>query len=84
MDKTPIYKYPLSCARENNELPQYRASMQSLARCKAAIEAVISEQWNGMGFPEDVAKGVLKEFGSEKVALVLAYTVREKEHDTGH
>ena len=82
MDKTPIYKYPLSCARENNELPQYRASMQSLARCKAAIEAAISEQWTGMGFPEDAAKGVLKEFGPEKVALVLAYTVREREHDT--
>ena len=82
MDKTPIYKYPLSCARENDELPQYRASMQSHARCKTAIEAVISEQWNGMGFPEDAAKGVLKEFGPEKVALVLAYTVREREHDT--
>lgn len=82
MDRTPIYKYPFSCARENNELPQYRASMQSLARCKAAIEAAISEQWTGMGFPEDAAKGVLKEFGTEKVAFVLAYTVREREHDT--
>ena len=87
MDKTPIYKDPVSYARENNELPQYRASMQSLARCKAAVETVISEQWSGMGFPNDAAKGVLKEFGSEKVALVLAYTVRELEHDqriSGH
>ena len=87
MDKTPIYKYPAYYARENNELPQYRASMQSLANCKAAIEATIAEQWDGMNVPKDAAKGVLKEFGAEKVALVLAYTVQEKEHDrriSGH
>lgn len=87
MDKTPIYKYPASYARENDELSVYLASLKSLEKCKTAIETAITELWNSMNHPEDAAKGVLKEFGSEKVALVLAYTVREKKHDrriSGH
>ena len=87
MDKTPIYKYPASYARENDELSLYLASLKSLEKCKAAIETAITDQWDGMNVPSDAAKGVLKEFGAEKVALVLAYTVREKEHDrriSGH
>lgn len=87
MDKTPIYKYPVSYARENDELSLYLASLKSLEKCKAAIETAIADQWDGMKVPDDAAKDVLKEFGPEKVALVLAYTVREKEHDrriSGH
>lgn len=79
MDKTPIYKYPASYAREQGELPQYRASKQSLNQCAAAIDKVISEQWDGWGVPKDAAEGVLKEYGPEKVSLVLAFTARERE-----
>ena len=87
MDKTPIYKYPASYALEQGELPQYRASMQSQARCKVAIDKVISDQWDGWTVPKDAASGVLKDFGSEKVSLVLAYTVQERKFDkriSGH
>ena len=87
MDKTPIYQYPAAYAREHGELPQYRASMQSLAKCKAAIDTVISEQWDGLTIPNDAASGVLKDFGPEKVSIVLAYTVQERKFDkriSGH
>ena len=34
MNKAPIYPYPVTYARENGELEQYRASFKTLAECK--------------------------------------------------
>lgn len=87
MDKTPIYKYPAAYARENGELEQYRASLKALTACKCAIDNTIRDNWDGMNFAEDSAKGVLKQFGPEKVSFILAYTVRERNLDnrfSGH
>lgn len=87
MDNTPIYPHPITYAREHGELEQYRASMQAMALCKCAIDDAIYDNWDGMNFPRDSAKRVLKQFGQERVAFVLAYTVREKEYDarfSGH
>lgn len=38
MKNTPLYKYPASYARENNELDTYRASNKANTACKEAIE----------------------------------------------
>lgn len=87
MDKTPIYPYPAAYAQENGELEQYRASMKALTDCKCAIDKAINDNWDGMNFARDSAKSVLKQFGPEKVAFILAYTVREKNFDnrfSGH
>lgn len=87
MNKTPIYPYPVAYARENGELEQYRASMKALTDCKCAIDNAIFDNWDGMNFAGGSAKGVLKQFGPEKVALILAYTVRERNLDnrfSGH
>ena len=87
MDKTPIYKFPAAHARENGELEQYRASVKSLTACKCAIDDTIRKNWDGMNFAEDSAKGVLEQFGPEKVSFILAYTVRERNLDnrfSGH
>ena len=87
MDKTPIYPYPAAYARENGELEQYRASLKALADCKCAIDKAINDNWDGMNFARDSAKSVLEQFGSEKVAFILAYTVRERNLDnrfSGH
>ena len=37
MDKPTIYPYPITYARENGELEQYRASLKALVECKCAI-----------------------------------------------
>lgn len=74
MDKTPIYPYPATYARENGELEQYRASLKALAECKCAIDDAIFYNWDGMNFAKDSAKGVLKQFGPERVSFILAYT----------
>ena len=87
MDKTPIYPYPATYARENGELEQYRASLKALAECKCAIDDAIFYNWDGMNFAKDSAKGVLKQFGPERVSFILAYTVREQNLDnrfSGH
>lgn len=87
MDKTPIYPHPAAYARENGELEQYRASLKALTDCKCAIDKVINDNWDGMNFARDSAKSVLNQFGPEKVAFILAYTVREKNLDnrfSGH
>ena len=87
MNQTPIYPYPITYAREHGELEQYRASLKTLAECKCAIDDAIFDNWDGMNFAKDSAKGVLKQFGPERVAFILAYTVRERNIDnrfSGH
>ena len=87
MNKAPIYPYPVTYAQENGELEQYRASFKTLAECKCAIDDAIFDNWDGMNFAKDSAKGVLKQFGPERVAFILAYTVRERNIDnrfSGH
>ena len=87
MNQTPIYPYPITYAREHGELEQYRASLKTLAECKCAIDDAIFDNWDGMNFDNDSAKGVLKQFGLERVAFILAYTVRERNIDnrfSGH
>ena len=87
MNQTPIYPYPITYAREHGELEQYRASLKTLAECKCAIDDAIFDNWDGMNFDNDSAKGVLKQFGPERVAFILAYTVRERNIDnrfSGH
>ena len=78
MDKTPIYPHSAAYARENGELEQYRASMKSLDACKCAIDSTIRSNWDGMNFPKGCAKEILEQFGQERVTLILAYTVRER------
>lgn len=87
MNKAPIYPYPVTYARENGELEQYRASLKTLAECKCAIDDAIFDNWDGMNFAKDSAKRVLKQFGPERVTFILAYTLRERNIDnrfSGH
>lgn len=87
MDKPTIYPYPITYARENGELEQYRASLKALVECKCAIDDAIFDNWDGMNFAENSAKNVLKQFDPERVSFILAYTVREMNLDnrfSGH
>ena len=81
MDKSTIYKHSAIYAREHGELPQYHESQKALADCKAAVEKAIASKWDGWDLSQDAAKGVLEQFGSERVAYVLANTVQHKQTD---
>ena len=81
MNKTPLYKHPADYARENGELEQYRESRRANAACKKAIETAIAEKWNGLNLPDHCTSEVFREFGTERVAYVLANTLRYKDND---
>lgn len=76
----PLYRENARYARENGELDTFRASRQANEACKEAIEAAIRDGYDGMHLKPDV-KGVLAEFGPERVTYVLAATIQGKEWD---
>ena len=76
----PLYQQSGTYAREHGELDAFRASRRANVACKNAIETTIREGFDGMYLNAD-AKGVLAEFGPERVAYVLAATVQAKDQD---
>ena len=76
----PLYHQTGEYAREHGELDAFRASRRANEACKEAIEAAIQEGFDGMYLTAN-AKGVLAEFGPERVSYVLAVTLREKTWD---
>ena len=78
---TPVYKYPGSYARENNELELYRASHKANIACRDAIDAAIRDNYNDNRLSVNAVKQVVSEFGYDRTLYVLANTVREKEWD---
>lgn len=76
----PLYRQSGGYAREHEELDAFRASRQANVACKEAIEAAIHAGYDGMYLTAD-AKGVLAEFGPERVTYVLAATIQSKDWD---
>lgn len=76
----PLYQQSGEYARDHGELDTFRASRQANVACKEAIEAAIRAGYDGMHLTAD-AKGVLAEFGPERVTYVLAATVQSKDWD---
>lgn len=76
----PLYPHSGEYAREHGELDAFRASRKANEACKEAIEAAIRDGFDGMYLKADV-KGVLAEFGPERVSYVLAATIQSKDWD---
>lgn len=76
----PLYQETLRYAREHGELDTWRVSYEANIACRDAIDAAISEGFDGMYLKADV-KGVLAEFGQERVTLVLAATLQSRKWD---
>ncbi len=81
MDKTPVYKYPASYARENDELSLYRASNKANIACKEAIEQAIADHYRDNRLTTGAVKQVVEQFGYERMFYVLANTVKQKDWD---
>ena len=80
-EKKPIYRKSATYAHENNEIADYRFSMQENRACKECIEKVIRENFDGMHLDLNVVKPVIERFGAERVAYVLANTVQLENWD---
>ena len=82
MDDTPVYLHTAAYAREHNELPQYRESLQANIACKDAIEKAVSENYHGWSADTKTAAAqVMVQFPVERIRYVLAATVQQKDWD---
>ncbi|MBO5127827.1 MAG: DUF3849 domain-containing protein, partial [Clostridia bacterium] len=81
-DDTDVYRHTAAYAREHNELPQYRESLQSNIACKEAIEKAVGENYHGWSTDTKTATAqVMAQFPVERIQYVLAATVQQKDWD---
>ena len=81
-DDTDVYQHTAAYAREHNELPQYRESLQANIACKEAIEKAVGENYNGWSADTKTAAAqVMVQFPVERIRYVLAATVQQKDWD---
>lgn len=76
----PLYQETVGYAKEHGEIDAWLASQEANIACRDAIDAAIEAGHDGMHLHADV-KGVLAEFGPERVSHVLAATLRDKTDD---
>ena len=80
-DQVPVYYESPVYARDHKEIEQFRESHFENVKCRKAIEASISKHFDGMRLNKQAITEVMDQFGSERVALVLAATVQLKSWD---
>jgi len=81
-DDTAVYQHTAAYAREHNELPQYRESLQANIACKEAIEKAVGENYHGWSVDTKTAVvQVMAQFPVERIRYVLAATVQQKDWD---
>ena len=76
----PLYQQSGEYARDHGELEAFRASRKANEACRDAIDAAIRDGYDGMYLTADT-KGVLAEFGPERVSYVLAATLQGQTWD---
>ena len=82
MNNTPIYDKTLNYAVANGELEKYRASFRTNIACKTAITEVLDKHYKDNRLNAQKAFEELKcDFSLERIALIVAVTVREKDWD---
>ena len=77
----PLYTHTITYAMEHGRADDYLESRKLNLDCKNAIEDAIRENFDGLHLAHDAAKGVLEEYGAERVVFILANTVQHLEHD---
>ena len=79
---TPVYKNDAEYAIEHDELPAYRESFRVNMACRDALETAIHESYHDYCLDAGKASAqVAVQFGMERMAYVLANTVRAFDHD---
>ena len=82
MNYTPIYYPSGSAARDAGQLDAYRASYAANVATRSAIDDAIREYFDGMRLAPDALHYVLWYVqDADRVALVLANTLRWRDHD---
>jgi hypothetical protein len=76
-----VYLHPADYAREHGEIHLYRQSNRLNRECAQAIDAAINVNWDGSKLNPEGARLVLKQYGIQRVAMVLANTLSYKDYD---
>ena len=77
----PLYTHTITYAMEHGRADDYLESRKLNLDCKKAVEDAIRENFDGMHLAHDAAKGILEEYGAERVVFILANTVQHLEYD---
>ena len=76
-----VYGHTLSYAMEHGEVDKYRDSRNLDRECREAIEGTIRQNFDGMHLKNDVVKPLAEQYGSERMAFVLASTIQQESWD---
>lgn len=87
LNASPIKAYPevymgtLENAMQERNVDTYLDSRKLNIDCKNAIEQAISDNFDGMSLNPDTAVAVVEKYGEERVAFVLANTLKQLSYD---
>ncbi len=76
-----FYGHTLSYAAEHGEVDEYLDSHKLDRECKEAIEETIRQNFDGMHLKGDIVKPLAEQYGSERMAFVLANTIQQESWD---
>ncbi len=79
--KEAFAQYKKEQAEEAMRREQEKLEHGIRVECKDAIEKAIAEKFDGYTLPKDAAEGVIRQYGKERVEIVLANTITHLSHD---
>ena len=79
--KEAYAKYKQEQAEKAMQREQEKLEHGVRLECKDAIEKAIAENFDGYTLPRDTAKGIIEQFGKERVEFVLANIVMNSPND---
>ena len=79
--KEAYAQYKKEQAEEAMRREQEKLEHGIRVECKNAIEQTVAEKFDGYTLPGDTAEGVIRQYGKERVEIVLANTITHLSHD---
>ena len=76
-----FYGHTLSFAMEHGEVDKYIESHKLDRECKEAVEETIRQNFDGMYLKDDIVKPLAEQYGSERMAFILANTIQQESLD---
>ncbi len=76
-DYPAVYRNTLGYAEEHGELDEYRASRKFDKECSQAVVDAIRQNYDGKHLNKEAVKPIVEEYGSERLAFVLANTLQQ-------
>lgn len=76
-----FYGHTLRYAADHGEVDKYMESHKFDRECKEAIEETIRQNFDGMHLNRDIVKPLAEQYGSERMAFILANTLQQESWD---